>query len=119
MPISLNPSAMFADAICVGNKLAAGCRNVCFGEDVSTERRSGFGRELPLGADGSALSEKFEWLTAGAGQVIEGANIHQLQSFTDLYFHHCYTTDGDVNEQPRIALHCGSCLRAPPQLTST
>jgi hypothetical protein len=39
---------------------------------------------LPLGADRSALSEKFEWLTAGDDQMIEGADIHQLQGFTDL-----------------------------------
>jgi hypothetical protein len=30
MQIPFEASAMFADAIGVGNKLAVGCRNVCF-----------------------------------------------------------------------------------------
>jgi hypothetical protein len=40
--------------------------------------------KLPLEADRSALSEKFERLTAGNDQMIEGADIHQLQGFTDV-----------------------------------
>jgi hypothetical protein len=51
---------------------------------ILTLRASQSGRELPLGADRSAPSEKFEWLTAGDDQMIEGADIHQLQGSTDL-----------------------------------
>jgi hypothetical protein len=35
---------MFADAIYIGNRLTGGCRNVCFREDISIDRRSDFGR---------------------------------------------------------------------------
>ena len=55
-----------------------------FAAGISERQMTSPGRELPLGADRSAPSAKFEWLTAGDDQMIEGADIHQLQGFTDL-----------------------------------
>jgi hypothetical protein len=63
---------MFADAIYIGNRLAGRCRNVCFREDNSIDRRSGFGRSETAGcnrpADGRLVTHTSPSSPSGIGQ---------------------------------------------------